>query len=1005
MSIEVVSASAGSGKTHFLAEEVARAVAEGTARPHAVLAVTFTTRAANELRARLRARVESTGGVGHGIELARIGTVHSVAAGWLRDLALELGTSPELDVLSESAAKVLFHEALDEATAVDVDEDRSFMRRLSPQTWAELAFDVATQARANRIAPSELGEHAERSLASILAALPAPADRVDLAKLRSALAALAEVSVDSATGESTRQLAADALARLSSPRPVSWDLLDRLSTLDGAAAQRDACVRVRRIACSYVADPDFGADIRAATHHVVGAASRALDAYAAMKRARAVVDFTDLEERFVSALELPTGAAMVGSELDLFVVDELQDSSPLQVELFVRLASLARRTIWVGDMKQAIFGFRGTDPRLMAGLIHEVGGSPRILGQSWRSRPPLVDITNHVFTPPFEASGFPPAQITLTPARPADDRALGVFVERWRVHGDNRAAQHEALASLVTKFLADKQVRVRDTNGAARPAQPGDLAILCRTQATCLAVAQNLRASGHEVAGPAVLDAAPEVMLVLAMLRLTVDANDRLAHAEVARILDERPDGAHWAARAFDQPDAGWWLERRSDSASVCVRLDEILARPELRELIAAWGSSATRMARLELVRQRAHAYERAVREASIAGFLEWVLSADEQGAVAPRVASAPDRVNVLTWHASKGLEWPVVVLYDLHHVPTSSPCGATVDGPSTVDASHPLRGRTLRYWPQAVSERQTTGPFATAMAASAEGRAAAQLRAEEELRLLYVAWTRARDRLVLAARPSRLTEGALAVLQQRGVPLVREPMVRATWGRKSFDIVVRESGPTVVATPSRVREVPTRHAVDRYPARVAPSNAVGLGRVVAVEELGPALDFGPTSSARIVGNALHELVAATESDTVEARRAAAASAVRRNGLDEAALDALLAATDRFVRWTRTQTGSVAIAAVPVETPLDGRGRLVGEADLVLRGPDSFSVLDHKLHIATREGALVAAAAAAPQLRDYASICARAWAVPCRSLYVHLPAQGLVAQVVVEPPG
>lgn len=1002
MTIEVVSASAGSGKTHFLAEEVAAAVAAGTVRPHAVLAVTFTTHAANELRARLRARVESDGGTGRGIELARIGTVHSVAASWLRDLALELGTSPALEVLSEPAAKALFHAALDEATAIDADEDRSFMRRLSPQNWAELAFEMATYARANRIAPGDLAQHAERSVAAVMAALPAPTEPVDLKKLRSALEALVAVPVDSATGESTRQIAADVLARLLSPRPLGWDILDRLSTLGGAAAQRDAYERVRAVASTYLSDPELGADIRAAIHHVVGAAARALDAYATMKRARAVVDFTDLEEQFVAALENRSIAAAVGRELDLFVVDELQDSSPLQVDLFVRLASLAKRTIWVGDMKQAIFGFRGTDPRLMVGLIQSVTTSPRILGQSWRSRPPLVDITNHVFTPPFEALGVPSAQVVLAPARPADDRALGVFVERWRVHGDNRAAQHEALASLVTKFLADRQVQVRDAKGAPRLARPGDVAILCRTQATCLAVAQNLRAAGHEVAGPAVLDAAPEVMLVLAILRLTLDADDRLAHAEVARILDARPDGAHWAARAFDEPDKGWWLERRSESLSVSVRLDEILARPELRELIAAWGSSATRVARLELVRQRAHAYERAVPEASIAGFLEWILHDGAEGAGATRVASAPDRVNVLTWHASKGLEWPVVVLYDLHHVPSSSPCGVMVEGPSKVDAGHPLRGRTLRFWPQAVSDRQTAGPFAAAMAASVEGRAAAQLRAEEELRLLYVAWTRARDRLVLAARPSRLTEGALAVLQQGGVPLVREPMVRATWGRRSFDLQVRESGP--IQSPSRgaADTVPIRYELVRRPARVAPSRAAGRGRVLSVMELGPPLDLGGPDAARRLGIALHEfLVAVVDMSAEAARGDVAARAMRRNDLGEEALTALLVAADRFSVWLREQPGH-SMSAVPVEALCDDGTRVSGETDLVIRGADDFVMVDHKVHIAERDVALVAAADAAAQLGMYASLFARAWDQTCAGLYVHLPAQGVVAQIAAK---
>jgi len=997
VTIEVVSASAGSGKTHFLAEQVSSAVAQGTARPEAVLAVTFTTRAANELRMRLRSKVDATLGAPAGIEHARIGTVHAVASGWLRDLAFELGTSPNLRVLSEPESRELFRTAIDEAVALE-DADRTFMRRLTPRDWSDVAFDLATHARANRIPSHELPRHADHSIRTILAALPPPTNPTDLAALHSALDELVAIPTDSALAATTRQIATDARSRLKSRAAPAWDLLDRLSTLDGAAPQRDACDRIRELAGAYITDPEFGGNVVSCISHAFLVAARALETYSARKRAGGVVDFTDLEEQFLAALERPEIAEIIHRELDLFVVDELQDSSPLQVALFLRLASLAKRSIWVGDLKQAIFGFRGTDPRLMAGLVRGLSDAPRVLDRSWRSRAPLVDVTNHVFSPPFEAAGVPTSQVALIPASPTDDRALGVYVERWRVHGDNRAAQHEALASLVTKFLSDHTVKVRDVVGTARSVQPEDVAILCRTQATCFEVAQNLRLAGHDVAGPTTLDAAPEVMLVIAILRLAVDAEDRIAHAEIARILDEHPDGSTWASTAFDPPAEGWWLERGSSSSSVCARLDEILARPELRELAAAWGKASTRMARLELLRQRAYAYESSVAEGSIAGFLEWVSRTSDASSV-PRVPPAPDRVNVLTWHGSKGLEWPVVVLYDLHRIPSSTPCGVVVDGPADVDASAPLRERLLRFWPQAVSERQTRGPFATAMASAAEGLAAARVRSEEELRLLYVAWTRARDRLALAARPSRLSEGVLSLLQSRGLPLVREPMVRATWGRKSFEVVVRDSGPLVLPNTFEPEQVPLRHARERRPATVAPSERTGEGEVLSVDELGVEISFG-TAPTRALGIALHEVLTLVAMDSSkEAFEPLVVGALRRHSLDDHLLAPIVTVIDRFLSWVRAHPPATLLCNVPVEAPLADGSRVVGEADLILRGAADFAVLDHKLHIAAREDALRWAASAAAQLDHYAAIATEAWRQPCRARYVHLPAQGLVVRV------
>ncbi|MFM8558822.1 MAG: UvrD-helicase domain-containing protein, partial [bacterium] len=121
--IEIVSASAGSGKTHRLVEVLEHAVTQGGVRPEAVIATTFTVKAAAELRERVRLRLLENGLVSEAqrLALARIGTVNSVCGSLVTDYAFELGLSPELRVLDEEGAEEAFERTL--SARADVSRD------------------------------------------------------------------------------------------------------------------------------------------------------------------------------------------------------------------------------------------------------------------------------------------------------------------------------------------------------------------------------------------------------------------------------------------------------------------------------------------------------------------------------------------------------------------------------------------------------------------------------------------------------------------------------------------------------------------------------------------------------------------------------------------------------------------------------------------------------------------------------------------------------------------
>ena len=188
------------------------------------------------------------------------------------------------------------------------------------------------------------------------------------------------------------------------------------------------------------------ADVRAL---LAGLAERVLaleDAYDTYKTERGLLDYTDLEVLFLRILEDESLVASLREEIQLAVVDEFQDTNPIQLALFLRLREIAERSIWVGDPKQAIYGFRGAD----AGLVDaawravedaEVGELP----SNYRSRAGPVRIVGELFARDgrgIDVGRHPGAgrATSATASRPGDVRSFGppTSTPWWTLRGSTR---------------------------------------------------------------------------------------------------------------------------------------------------------------------------------------------------------------------------------------------------------------------------------------------------------------------------------------------------------------------------------------------------------------------------------------------------------------------------------------------------------------------------------------------------------------------------------------
>jgi ATP-dependent exoDNAse (exonuclease V) beta subunit len=1064
MNVRIVTASAGTGKTTRLAELLEQSVSAAAARPEAIVATTFTKTAAAELlnRARTRLLMSGRGKEAQALLTARIGTVNAVCGALVTDFSFELGLSPELRVLDATGAELALRRALASIVTDDVSAElQDFRGKFDANfDWHYEVQRLIEAARANGIDAQQLGGSAERSIASLDACLgPVTGAAAILdGNLRLAIdRALAAIDPVIDTTKGTR----DYCEGLTNARRD----LDRgqLRWGDWATLCHDVPTKksvahattVHSAAAQHLGHPRLREEIHALIRRMFDVASRGLRAYQELKREQGLLDFVDQEVLALELLSRPAVREVLKDEIDLVLVDEFQDTSPLQLAIFLRLAALARQSVWVGDPKQAIFGFRGTDPGLMDAAIESLSSPSRdadlvaaavdavtqrapveTLSRSYRSRPALTDLTNAIFSRAFSRQQNMPEERVKVDAARSELAALGPPLGHWPISSPartNAEQRAQAVAAGVRDLISTRPATWDANLGDQRAATPGDLAILCRTNAQCLAVSEAL----GQLAIPSVvarvgLLASAEAQVVTAALRLFVDPRDRLAAATLVRIL-QHPDDVATLLDKVLQPAGPEVTQEPAVQPVLAVReeardrdvlgaVDAVIDALDLRRLCAGWGGQTQRIANLDELRAHAVGYcneRRAGGDApSLVGFLTYLDGlADNEGwsksrrDTIARVGSE-EAVNISTWHRAKGLEWPIVILFGLESVRQPEAYGVHVLRARTAfDVSDPLGGRFIHFWPNPYTTSNQKGPVKDAYAQSDAHRYVARQAEREALRVLYVGWTRARDRLILAAQQGKLLGGLLGTLTSIEPGLINEPgaatdtLVDATWAEHGFKLhvtLVQPAQPiapparpgTVRAAGPRAQHAPatmTPSSVLRRPARLG--EAVRLGSPVAVRR---------PVEMEAFGTAAHAFLAADDPQrSREDRLEMAAGLIERHRILGALEPAeFVELGDRLWRWVRDRFGNQRTVHTewPLGLKLESGTLVLGSSDLLVESGDAVAIIDHKSFGLTT--AASRAEALAGQLGCYADAVVRARPGKHVSRWVHLPVEGAVIEVV-----
>lgn len=794
----VVAAGAGTGKTTTMASryvDTALALAEASLaeRPHVapsprrllerLAAVTFTELAAGELRARIASvfRRVAAGLEAHpalaafAIEAARlegdlaIGTLHSLCARLLRRLAFTGAVPPDFTVLDELERGMLWEAALDDTFDAAAESHPALVERLlaGRRQAAPIRGTIQSLCREldaadlGRLCSRSLGEHTaeatERAVALIHAVARAPAVRdaiEEAAQHRHTLAvagakpfeAALDVALRWARGEGSALLASEGLSAFGATEKRLAKLVpgdaERLSRFSAAVdAIRDVAGPLAKALA-----PEVLALEHAWTHDLAWLAQDAAQRFSRAKASRGSLDFDDLETAALQALAF---AAEHGADwlFDEVLVDEFQDTSARQVAILRGVAGAElERVFAVGDAKQSIYRFRGADVAVFNTVGDAVPGGVSELTVNRRSTAHVLAFVNALFSELFvshttaDAPWEAPMQRLVALRVDDPDAALApLVVVPWRGASDDG----EALGAGATRRLdalaaAESVTRAMERLGGER----SEVGVLLRAvRGERRAYADAIAARGVPVAveagGTFTTDAA--VAAGLALLRaLTLPGHEGAlaavlrgplieVSAESLAALTLTPGGLYAAARAAPGADEG-----ALGAVLSGVHSAELLST-RARRVIEQSGVASRQLDKLLDITSDLEA--RGLGPAEIVAWFEALTATDRDRRV-PDPPGPGVVVRALTVHASKGLEFPVVVVPQLGEPFVSPRRTAEV----IQLAGSPVVGLAV---PDLPKNADTVARIAIKHIERARERA-------EQLRLLYVALTRAEDHLVL---------------------------------------------------------------------------------------------------------------------------------------------------------------------------------------------------------------------------------------------------------------
>ena len=512
-------------------------------------------------------------------------------------------------------------------------------------------------------------------------------------------------------------------------------------------------------------------------------------AYTGEKRRRHMLDYNDLEHETLRLLVgkdgHPTSAAReISLRYAEIMVDEYQDTNAVQDAIFNAVSKTGRNLFFVGDVKQSIYGFRLADPTIFLGKYKDYADytkaeqdEPRkiLLSDNFRSHPAILSAANDVFrlTMTERVGGLYygdgealRAKRTMpelpTPAVELHCIDTGEIVSETPV--DRKDIEAEFVAERIAEMLHQKEL-IPEGEGL-RPIQPEDIVILLRSMSG-KAPAYLRALERHGIAGVCAEDNlfdAEEIVILTSLLQIIDNPHQDIPllsvllspifrfstqtlaflrakqrKGDLYDLLKEADEGQAFTETLSELRDAVQNLSLRE-------LLEEIDERLFFRSIFGTMENGGQRVSHLERFFSFADSYENAGNY-GLSGFLRYIEAMRQKG-TGGETAQTKGAVRLMTIHKSKGLEFPVVFLADLAKEFNLKDASDTI----LVDDRLGIASKVYD------TKRRLTYPTIASQAIAHRKRSVS---ISEEMRVLYVAMTRAQYRMVMTCCSSRL-EGKL---------------------------------------------------------------------------------------------------------------------------------------------------------------------------------------------------------------------------------------------------
>lgn len=1039
--LTIVPASAGSGKTHFIQDELTKWVGTPGNSPEKIVAVTFTEAAAGELRSRIRSALVNNGKLNEAIALDRayISTIHGFGLRLLTEFAFDAGKSASSRKLNDDEQEMLISRALARSEAAGElmgnlerfgysDRFSSKNPMTAEQVFRKKVLDfiatlrsIAREQDANDFIPSV--QDKIRSLYGTVADGTYLNEGLHEAVLNLLEQFNRDISQEVEVGKQAtldlKQNYKDLdAARTGLSLQGDWKLWKRLGEMVTFKSKsklpngyNDLAEDVNAAALKLQFHPGPLDDACLHAKLLIESATECLKNYYDNKKERSLLDFTDMLSAALLLLSDESVITELQKRVGILVIDEFQDTNPLQFSLLWALSRRGVPTIIVGDEKQAIMGFQNADPRLLMALPKIPGRELKPLGHNWRATKELMEWVNlmaaRLFPDNYEPLGEHEKKKRFENAvgAPLELIDLTAFLRKNEDRASHVASRIYDLVRDESREIFDKKLKQH------RRLKGGDIAILTPVRSLMPAYAAALRKAGISCCYQEEGWYASRIVLIACQaLAYVADHNDR--HA--ALCLAVTGIGEHTLESAMkilvsggaitDSPihTALRQLGERTVDRTVEHTLLEIISVLGFYETIATWPDASQARANLLRLEAECQEFTKANRDAMACGgfygngiktFLAWLKERVERDDMQPDSSvQDQDAVEIVTWHSSKGREWPVVVVCGMYNDcdPVLPAMRVEYGENGFDDLDTILEKAKIEIYPEFVSP-VTSGKFTYALKKETD---------ESATRLLYVAMTRAREKLIIEwpswtfkskDRKSRYyidlfreKTGAAIITETSGENFMqfgsgeKYPCQLMTKKDKEVWVCVEPYQPENLAPIGRRAIDPRQLPTGLMPEMVTPSSLHNdksgfagtrhdeppYGQPLALQI--PGID-DPMEKGKILHRAFEVL-------SLHPERAGMLDDAVGCQLEPEQAAAISTAVYSFDAWLKKRLSPVAIHAEVPLMALNGEGSVVaGIADMIVETADALWIVDHKSdQVSTEKLKVERFNSYYPQIRCYA---------------------------------